>query len=77
MNNPQIAAAFDTLADLLEFKGENPFRVRAYRTAARLIHDLSEPVTVILASPDRKLTDLAGSYPGELSSGRNGQRFGQ
>lgn len=60
MNNIQISATFDTLADLLEFKGENPFRVRAYRTAGRIIHDLSEPVADILKDPERKLTDLAG-----------------
>ncbi|MEX2559807.1 MAG: helix-hairpin-helix domain-containing protein, partial [Pirellulales bacterium] len=37
MNNPQIAAVFDEVADLLEFQDANPFRVRAYRTGARTI----------------------------------------
>ncbi|MDD5004132.1 MAG: helix-hairpin-helix domain-containing protein, partial [Acidithiobacillus sp.] len=31
--NPDIARAFDEIADLLEIEDANPFRVRAYRTA--------------------------------------------
>ena len=37
MSNREIAAYFKTLADLLEIKGDNPFRIRAYRNAARTI----------------------------------------
>jgi DNA polymerase (family 10) len=60
MTNPQIADTFDYLADLLEFTGANPFRVRAYRNGARAIRDMSEPLTSILAGEKRKLTDIAG-----------------
>ncbi|MCM2322554.1 MAG: DNA polymerase/3'-5' exonuclease PolX [Oligoflexia bacterium] len=35
--NTKIAEVFDELADLLEIEGANPFRVRAYRNAARVI----------------------------------------
>jgi len=42
MTNVQIAAVFDEMADILEFQGANPFRVRAYRNAARTIGDLTE-----------------------------------
>jgi DNA polymerase (family 10) len=42
VHNADIASAFDEIADLLEIKGENPFRVRAYRNAARLISDMAE-----------------------------------
>ena len=35
MTNAEIAAAFDQVADLLEFQGANPFRVRAYRQRPR------------------------------------------
>ncbi len=38
MNNRDIAATFDEIADLLEFQNANPFRVRAYRNAARRDH---------------------------------------
>src|SRR5919204_316087 len=37
MNNRDVAAAFDEIADLLEFQNANPFRLRAYRNAARRI----------------------------------------
>jgi DNA polymerase (family 10) len=60
MTNRDIADAFDEIADLLEFQNANPFRVRAYRNAARRIGDLSEPVEAIVADPDRELTDLDG-----------------
>ena len=33
--NADIAAVFDEIADLLEIESANPFRVRAYRNAAR------------------------------------------
>lgn len=37
LHNQEIAAAFQKLADLLEIQGANQFRVRAYRSAARII----------------------------------------
>jgi DNA polymerase (family 10) len=60
MTNVEIAAVFEQIADLLEFKGENPFRVRAYRNAARMIHDLPESAAEIVADKNRKLTDIEG-----------------
>jgi DNA polymerase (family 10) len=35
--NARIAAVFEEIADLLEVQGDNPFRIRAYRNAARLV----------------------------------------
>ncbi|OYP29859.1 DNA polymerase/3'-5' exonuclease PolX [Rhodopirellula sp. MGV] len=60
MDNSGIAAVFEELAELLEFKGENPFRIRAYKQGARAIRDLDESVADIVADPDRKLSDLPG-----------------
>jgi DNA polymerase (family 10) len=60
MTNPQIADVFDQLAELLEFTGANPFRVRAYRNGARAIRDMAEPLSAILADEKRRLTDIAG-----------------
>jgi DNA polymerase (family 10) len=60
MENPEVAQAFDEVADLLELQEANPFRVRAYRNAARTLRDLSEPVADIAADPLRKLEDLPG-----------------
>ena len=42
MTNREIADIFDTIADLLELKGENPFKVRAYRRAALNIRGMAE-----------------------------------
>ena len=44
MNNARIADVFDQIADLLEFQGANPFRVRAYRNGARTVRDFPEPM---------------------------------
>jgi len=42
VSNSEIAASFDRIADLLEIQGDNPFRIRAYRNAARTIEGLSQ-----------------------------------
>lgn len=60
MTNREIAAVFDQIADLLEFQGANPFRIRAYRNGSRKIADLSEPLAAIADADDRALTDLEG-----------------
>ena len=60
MNNAQIAAIFDEMADLLEFQNANPFRVRAYRNGARTIRDLPESLATMAADESRQLTDIDG-----------------
>jgi DNA polymerase (family 10) len=60
MTNRDVASLFDEIADLLEFQDANPFRVRAYRNAARRLADLPEPLTKIAADPKREFTDLEG-----------------
>ncbi len=42
MNKAEIAAVLNDIATLLELKGENPFKVRAYTSGARIIETLSE-----------------------------------
>ncbi|RKY41721.1 MAG: hypothetical protein DRP81_08185, partial [Candidatus Omnitrophota bacterium] len=39
MKNKDVANIFNHVADILEIKGENPFRVRAYRKAAQNIEN--------------------------------------
>jgi DNA polymerase (family 10) len=60
MSNNEIAAIFEQIADLLEFKGENPFRVRAYRNGARAIRDLPEAVESIIADDWKQLLKIDG-----------------
>jgi DNA polymerase (family 10) len=42
MKNEVIASQFELLADILEIQNANPFRVRAYRNAARTISSTAE-----------------------------------
>src|ERR1035437_5694047 len=59
VQNAEIAAMFDQAAELLEIGGENQFRVRAYRRAARVIEGLPKAVGSLLKS-GRDLSELPG-----------------
>jgi DNA polymerase (family 10) len=60
MTNATIAEAFDLIGDILDFKGENPFRVRAYRNAARTIRDYPEPLAAMVELGKEKLKSIDG-----------------
>ncbi len=49
MENPEVAQLFEEIADLLEIQNANPFRVRAYRNAARTVRDLAQPLKEMTA----------------------------
>ncbi|MGD1084631.1 MAG: DNA polymerase/3'-5' exonuclease PolX [Verrucomicrobiota bacterium] len=49
MNNEQVAQTLMEIATLLELKGENPFKSRAYVNAARAIQALREPLAEVFA----------------------------
>jgi DNA polymerase (family 10) len=59
VHNADVAAVFDEIADLLEIEGANPFRVRAYRNAARTLRDLKREVAAMVAERE-DLTELPG-----------------
>ncbi|MBM4003319.1 MAG: DNA polymerase/3'-5' exonuclease PolX [Planctomycetes bacterium] len=59
MDNERIGNAFDEVADLLEFTGSNPFRVRAYRNASRTIRGLSQSLRDAVDRGD-DLTQMEG-----------------
>jgi DNA polymerase (family 10) len=59
VQNAEIAGMFDQTAELLEIKGENQFRVRAYRNAARTIEGLPQTITSLLAA-GADLSELPG-----------------
>jgi DNA polymerase (family 10) len=44
MKNRELADLFEKMADILEFKGENPFKISAYRRASRIIGDLTQDI---------------------------------
>ena len=58
MKNKDLADLFEKMADILEFKGENPFKIRAYRKASRILGDLTQDIGEITESG--KLKDVPG-----------------
>lgn len=58
MKNKEIAQLFEQFADILQIKGENVFKINAYRKAARVIADLSEDIEKI--SQGGTLRDIPG-----------------
>ncbi|HXZ96211.1 MAG TPA: DNA polymerase/3'-5' exonuclease PolX [Burkholderiales bacterium] len=50
VHNADIAAIFEEIADLLEIRGDNPFRIRAYRNAARSIGEFGRDFKTLIDS---------------------------
>ena len=46
--NATIAAIFEEIADLLDIQGANPFRIRAYRNAARTVANLATDIRTLV-----------------------------
>ncbi len=59
MENLEIAQVLSQMADLLEIQDANPFRVRAYRNAARFVDGHAEPMRRLVAE-ESDLTQLPG-----------------
>lgn len=58
MKQREIAVLFAHMADLLEYQGANPFRVRAYRRAAQNLESLSSDLEAVAQAG--RLTELSG-----------------
>jgi DNA polymerase (family 10) len=54
MKNKELANLFERMADILEFKGENPFKISAYRRASRIIGDLTQDIEEITEQGELK-----------------------
>src|SRR4030042_1190239 len=52
MKNTAIAKVFQDMADLLELKGENVFKIRAYQRAARTIEHLPKEIEIMLGEAE-------------------------
>ena len=78
VENVEIARLLDRVADLLEIEAANPFRVRAYRNAARIVRGLPRPISERIAAGEGvpRLPgigkDLAGKIEEIVASGRLG-----
>lgn len=74
MKNQQIAKIFNEIAELLELKGENVFRIRAYRRAAQNIDGLPKDVTTLSEEELEAIPgigkDLAAKIQDYLSTGK-------
>jgi DNA polymerase (family 10) len=74
MKNQQIAKLFNEIAELLELKGENVFRIRAYRRAAQNLDGLSKDVATLseedLVAIPGIGKDLAGKVREYLATGK-------
>jgi DNA polymerase (family 10) len=58
MDKREIADIFEEIGQLLELKGENPFRVRAYYNAARIVDSLQEDLHKLV--DEQRLTEIKG-----------------
>ncbi len=59
VTNSDIAEVLNRIAELLELEGANPFRIRAYRNAARTVTGLSRPIGSMLTE-GADLSELPG-----------------
>jgi DNA polymerase (family 10) len=58
MDKEQVAEILVEIGSLLELKGENPFKTRAYVNAARVLESLTEPLSKLVE--EKRLGDLQG-----------------
>lgn len=58
MKNKELAKIFNRIADALEYKGENVFRIVAYRKVARILEDVVEDVELL--NREGRLGELPG-----------------
>lgn len=58
MENVAIARVLAEIGDLLEIRGDNPFKVRAYRNASQVVRDCGERVASLSAADLRGLPGI-------------------
>src|SRR6266850_7629845 len=58
MDKEQIAEILSEIGILLELKGENPFKTRAYANAARALETLTEPLDKLIS--ENRLREVKG-----------------
>ncbi|MCS7001547.1 MAG: DNA polymerase/3'-5' exonuclease PolX [Dehalococcoidia bacterium] len=65
-SNRDLAALFDEIGDLLEIRGENPFKVRAYRRAAETIAALPTPAADLDAAALRATPNIGDALADKI-----------
>jgi DNA polymerase (family 10) len=68
IHNADIAAVFEEIADLLEIRGDNPFRIRAYRNAARTVGEIARDLAGVVARGGElpKLPGIGADLAGKI-----------
>ena len=65
MNKDEIIGVFENIARLLELKGENPFKIRAYLHASKALEILAEPLEKLIAEERLVAVDGIGKATAE------------
>ena len=66
MRNQEIAKIFNDISDILEIKGDNPFRIRAYRRAAQNIDGLAKDVAEISVEELQEIPGIGDDLAGKI-----------
>src|SRR5438270_356885 len=72
MKNVEVAAMLNRIADLLEIKGENFFKIRAYREAVRQLDNLTTEVEAMIRGG--RLRDVPGGRRAKVAGSRRRAR---
>lgn len=51
-SNKEVSVILNDIADLLEIQHANPFKIKAYRSGAKYVHDRKEPIAKVVFSGD-------------------------
>jgi DNA polymerase (family 10) len=55
VKNKELTDLFERMADILEFKDENPFKINAYRKASRILGDLTQDIEEVARRGELKM----------------------
>lgn len=68
LHNADMASVFEQIADLLEIQGANPFRVRAYRNAARSVGEFGKSVPAMIEQNEdvKRIAGIGDDLAGKL-----------
>jgi len=68
-DNAEVARVLQQIADILEFKNENPFKLRSYQMAAETIGSMGTPIAEIAeggASELQKIPGIGKTISGQI-----------
>ena len=75
IHNADIADVFDEIGDLLSPQGESPFRIRAYRRAARVVRSLPQQLAEMKDASDYPAMPGIGGRAAAIVASPNSSRL--